>query len=315
MKKKIYILDLDDGPDGGGGATLAKVLVNHGIRHESWVPTTMSSGWLQSESVSCTSEEELSTKLCQQQGDVQYIPGTHSVLGTLSRMIEDCGDKLDSGLRQLLGSPRGIESLLRAEREDLPVANHVIVDRRLEENECQAMLAGGWMLDDEGLIHAIEDAGEAWYRNNQAHRSGAKRVALIPANRRLLVLGTHYVVDQDIRHSSFLRVDSIRPSWRPALGRTVAGRLWQRAEVDFMTLEPAPGFWQSAWLIAPGESTAQFVASMPLPSPWIQIDPSAWVEAMQNPRESKMSPADHFYADAPIDMAIDGKTLLARGVQ
>ena len=60
---------------------------------------------------------------------------------------------------------------------------------------------------------------------------------------------------------------------------------------------------------------ATFVACLPIPATWLQLDEHAWVEAIAGPQEIQITPADRFYADAPIDLAIECNILLERGAQ
>ncbi|MFT7617042.1 MAG: hypothetical protein ACI97A_000675 [Planctomycetota bacterium] len=312
-RKRFHILDLDDGPDGGGGATLARILSRSGVEHRCWAPSTLSSGWLASSNVVCTSEQDLVNELRGGTEAETYVPGTLATLSLLSRVDDEFGEDLNSELRGLLRSPWGLESLVEASDDSIQVADHLIFQGIADRKACQPMIGGGWMLTDNGELHSVEDDGEAWYRLNGAMRRDTNKAALIPAMKRHLYLGAHYIGGEDIRQSSFMRVDSMRPSWRPALGRTVDGRPWKRANDDLAELNLASGFWQTAWLFAPGETKASFVASLPVPAAWLQLDEQAWVGALKNPHEFHMTPADRFYADAPIDLAIECQTLLERG--
>ncbi len=312
MSQRIHIIDMDDGPGGGGGAALARVLVANSITHQCWTSSTLSSGWDASPETRCIDDEALAGVMNEAVNDDVFVAGTSAALGWLRRVAESAENEISESLSKLIEMPQGVRSLLVAGDAELPVAEYEVLVKAPERKLCSKLFHGGWILTDAGNLIGVANGEEAWYRTSQLFRRGMTMCALVPALQRSLYLGSHYFVDGEIRHAAFLRVDSMRPSWRPALGRTVTGRVWQRAVDELDGLNVKHGFLQSLWLLGAGAKQARFVASSPTPSAWLGLDSDGIAAAMVGGASNGLTMADRYYADAPIDLAISCRTLMER---
>ncbi len=310
--RNIHIVDLDDGPDGGGGAALASMLRRMEIKHQCWTVSPMDSGWQQNSLAQCVDGPGLLEVIEDLGPDDLVVPGTRAALDWLDTLRGDQDASWQSALEDLLDSPRGFASLTAAVVAEVPIAEHEVIVSKPDRKLCAKIFHGGWILKPDGVLVAVEDGGEAWFRLASLVRKGVGPCALIPSLGRDLFMGLHYFENENGCHHAFFRADSIRPSWRMTMGRTVEGRVWNRAIDDMTHLKLPSGFFQTLWLNAPGQRKARFVASMPLPSSSLVACERELAVAMKSAESGVVTPSGLYYADAPIDFAIDQSTLLER---
>ena len=311
----IHIIDMDDGPEGGGGAALGRLLTEKGIPHKCWVSSTMSSGWDASVETRCVGDEGLAQVIEDAGPDDMFVPTTRAARFWLAEVKEKTNVDFPESLARIMAMPVGVRSLLGAANAELPVVGFEVLSKPPERELCSKLFHGGWVLTDLGDLVALENGEEAWYRICQLFRRSTKSCALIPSVGCSLYIGSHLFVDGEARHATFMRVDSMRPSWRLALGRTVSGRVWDRATSELEHLDIKTGFFKSLWLFGAGRKKARFLASEPTPGAWLEIDGDGLAEALFGSPKRHIAPSGRYYADAPIDLAITCSTLLERSAR
>ena len=307
---KWHLVDMDDGPDGGGGVALAAALSRAGIEHKCWCFSTLASGWTDGTAAELIRDTDADAFRKRFDSEDVLVPGTLRALSWLagSGIDDDQGASIHESV---LDCVEPVGTLVEAGKAGVPLVEHELVMAKPVRRICAEQFHGGWILDERGYVHSVADGEEAWFRISAMRRKGSRRCALIPRLGRFLFAGCHLFRDGDVALSSWMRVDSMRPSWRPALGRTVSGRIWTRAAHDLTALEIREGFVHSLWAWNAAHKKARLVALLPLPAPWLAAVQEELVAALQGDGPVE-SPADRCYADAPIDLALTENTLMER---
>lgn len=308
---QLHIIDMNDGPDGGGGAALSHALSARGVSHNVWVDDALSSGW----PVDC---QDVNVCWLPSDGSKPGIDAKSIVLpGTEDAIALVAGwKKAPKALSDLLAVPRHVEALLAATSDDMKSVPFALLEETTELDVIEKTFLASHLLYTDGEIAAVTDGGEAWLKIERAHRKKRLPVAAVGAKGALMFQMGLVTRGKKAAAHLALRVDQSYSAWRVAFGRVVEGKHWERLADDTAQLLGKTGFYTVWATMLQGETRPRFITARPTPPDWLSVageDGGALVDALLNNKPLSKSPAPQtVYSAIPIDTPVTTETLIER---
>ena len=309
---QIDIIDMDDGPDGGGGAALSASLSVRGIKHTVWVDDALSSGWP-------TDTEHASVEwLADHEAFRSISDKSLVILGTRAAITHVNAQKhLPKSLERTLKAPRHIDALRAAHDGNARTVPYALLRDTTDLEVMEQTFLASHLLHADGEMLAVSDGGEAWLKIKRAAR--AKRLSAAAVGAKGAQMFQLAVVTKGNRcvASVALRVDQAYSAWRVAFGRVVCGKQWDRLADDAAQLMGQPGIYTVWATILDGDKRPQFITARPTPPDWLCVagpDGGVLVDALLGDKKNKgeQPPAQRVYSAIPIDTPVTTETLLRR---
>ena len=315
--KAAHVLDLDDGPGGGGGAALFRALRVRGVPCTATVVGFLAGGVRGAEPGLHFLHDGLPEDLGKAIPEASRI-----VLGTrrlAQRLARRSAEDVPVPLRSFCGRPSGVEAVRRAEARDIPVVPFTMLSEAPRRAALMKTYRGSHVLDCEGRLIAARDGEEAWFRLRELERRGRFPAAVVgaPGARRFscaVVIRNRVAVA-----AGAVVLDDATPAGRTGLARTVTGRPWIRFVDEVAEILRPDGIHTVEGLLLPGENRPRFTASHPVPPDWLPVAGkdgglllSAWLDDAEPDDTIPFVEAGRFYAAVPIDEPVDARTLMER---
>lgn len=267
-ERLVHVVDLDDGPDGGGGPAMLRVLRSRGVPFRAWAFETLSSGY--------AAAGDLAHVVPAEAGIALVDPADIVVAGSARALafLEEKAHALPKGvepppwaLTALL--PRHLEAL-RSARHALPVAAvewHQSAPARLA---LASSFKRGWILGASGRCRAVTDPEDAWLRLRRWLGGGEERTALVEGAG--LRLAAFALTIRDARPAAYaaLAVDVMHESWRIALGRTIDGDEWRTFAELVARHVAVDGLFHGLAIHSNQRGTPRFLTLRPGAPAWIE---------------------------------------------
>jgi hypothetical protein len=156
---QIDIIDMDDGPDGGGGAALSASLSVRGIKHTVWVDDALSSGWP-------TDTEHASVEwLADHEAFRSISDKSLVILGTRAAITHVNAQKhLPKSLERTLKAPRHIDALRAAHDGNARTVPYALLRDTTDLEVMEQTFLASHLLHADGEMLAVSDGGKQWDR-------------------------------------------------------------------------------------------------------------------------------------------------------
>ena len=251
----ITILDIDDGPDGGGGAALLQALRRRGVASRG-VAGELLVGGLQGEPA-----------------DVEFAD-----LEAWLAAHDDMPGRLVAGTRRAVGLMSGIdgpESTLarweQAREAALAVPPFALIEKTPDRDNLEETFAASHLLSDDGALSAVTDGGAAWLALKRLANDARLPALLVGVPGARLVEVACVVGDGRLLASAAVRIDAVSKTGRVGQCRSLDGKRWRRFARHCAELIEADGFHRVRCLDVHGQSKPRFVDAMAMPPDWLAI--------------------------------------------
>jgi hypothetical protein len=317
--ERAFIIDIDDGPFGGGGAALLRCLRCRGTPFRAISFDPLSSGYhdtLPGDDVVLVDAESMPERPFDFGSGERVFATSTRAIDWLERKAGGARRALPEPLRRQIEVPRHLD-LLRSRSSDLLFAAFEIVEPGAPDDGRFAGFETGFILSADGRVRRVQGPLALWYELRRSHRGGDSPVAVIPSSGLRAYL---FAVVVDARHltaSAVLAADALHESWRPALARSVDGRLWHRFAEDLAAFIAAEGIFHGIALAKVDGSAPRLLSMRPGVPSWIEIagrDGGGLVDAMLGKKSAapRHVPADRTFSSVPIDAPIRPEDIIAR---
>lgn len=317
---RLILIDADDGPEGGAATALGRLARQARIAHEVLAFEAVASGLIElkeAAEIHLVDLDSLAARLARRGEDEIVVPCSRRALTALASLAAE-GRLEDAGLRAMLGDdrpwlrPETDEDADEDEEGQKRLAGLLATRRcRLEAPDLRRALdelGPGFLIGPRERLVAVADAEDAWYRLRGLERAGDWPAAFFPARGAALYAASGWVVHGQSLAHGVLRLDAARESWRPAMGRSVAGRTWEAAIDELAAAVAHDGFIESMWLQDDGARRPRLVAWRPLPAAWIDLLGDQLVAALAGEATGLLRPG-LVQVDAPVDRALGPEDL------
>jgi hypothetical protein len=309
---QIHIIDMDDGPDGGGGAALSAALSVRGINHRVWVDDALSSGWPHNTDhveVSWISNADSLGKISSK---ALVIAGTRGAINGASKQ-----NTLPTSLKDMLKAPRYLDALDSALESDIKTVPFALLVKTTDLEVMEKTFLASHLLYPDGEMASVSDGGDAWLKIERAARGNRLPVAAVGGSGAQMFQLAIVTRGRRCRASIALRVDQAYSAWRVAFGRVVCGKHWDRLADDAARLMGQTGIYTVWATILSGDDLPQFITARPTPPDWLSVagtDGGILIDALIGSKDStcRKPAAQTVYSAIPIDTPVTTETLLGR---